>query len=50
MLLIALILSILLLALAASMWAKQVPLDRDVVLRMRRFADDVRREQRLPYD
>lgn len=41
---------ILLLALAASVRTKELPMDRDVVLRVRRFADDLRREQLLPYE
>ena len=50
MLIVAPILTILLLALAASIRAKELPMDRDVVMRIRRFADDLRREQLLPYD
>jgi hypothetical protein len=50
MLIVVPILMILLLALATSIRGKESPMDRDVVLRVRRFADDVRREQLLPYD
>ena len=50
MLIVVPILTVLCLALAASMRGKEMPMDRDVVLRIRRFADDVRREQLLPYD
>ena len=50
MLIVAPILTILLLALAAAMRPKELPMDRDVVLRIRRFADNVRREQLLPYE
>ena len=50
MLIVASILMILLVALASSMRAKELPMDRDVVMRIRRFADDLRREQLLPYN
>ena len=50
MLIVVPILTVLCLALAASMRGKEMPMDRDVVLRVRRFADDVRREQLLPYE
>lgn len=29
---------------------KEMPMDRDVILRLRRFAEEVRREQLLPYE
>ena len=40
------------LAVAAWCWigAKEPPLDRDVVRRIRRFADQTRREELLPYE
>lgn len=50
MLIVVPILTVLCLALATSMRAKEMPMDRDVVLRIRRFADDLRREQLLPYE
>ena len=50
MLIVVPILTILLLTLAATMRPKELPMDRDVVLRVRRFADDLRREQLLPYE
>ena len=50
MLIVVPILTILLLALAGAMRPKQLPMDREVVLRVRRFADDLRREQLLPYE
>ena len=50
MLIVAPILMILLLALAACLRGKELPMDQDVVLRVRRFADDLRREQLLPYE
>jgi hypothetical protein len=44
--------SFLILFLAACFWAKakEPPMDRDVVLRLRSFADQVRREELLPFD
>ena len=36
--------------LAGSTRARKVPMDRDVILRLRRFADNLHREQLLPYD
>jgi len=30
--------------------SKEMPMDRDVILRLRRFAEEVRREQLLPYE
>lgn len=50
MLIVVPILTILFLAVASVMRDKEMPMDREVVLRIRRFADDVRREQLLPYD
>ena len=50
MLVVVPILTVLLAAAAAAMRGKEMPMDRDVVLRIRRFADDLRREQLLPYD
>jgi len=43
-------LMLLFLAVIFSVRSKEVPMDRDVILRIRRFAEDVRREQFLPYD
>lgn len=37
-------------ALCLAIRTKEMPMDRDVILRIRRFSDDVRREQLLPYD
>ena len=50
MLILAAALGILLLALCTAGRPKEVPMDRDVILRIRRFADDLRREQILPYE
>ena len=50
MLIVVPIMAVLALAVAASLRGKEMPMDRDVVLRVRRFADDTRREQLLPYD
>jgi hypothetical protein len=36
--------------LAVSTRTPKVPMDRDVVLRIRRLADNLHREQLLPYD
>jgi hypothetical protein len=41
---------ILFVALCLSIRPRELPMDRDVILRIRRFADDLRREQLLPYD
>ena len=41
---------ILLLAVCFSAKAKQPPMDRDVVLRIRSMADQMRREDLLPYE
>lgn len=50
MLIVVPILTVLILVALSAMRGKEMPLDRDVVLRVRRFADDVRREQLLPYE
>ncbi len=39
-----------LLALLLRAGGKKSPLDRDEILRVRRFADQIRREQVLPYE
>lgn len=41
---------ILFIAFCFSIRPKEIPLDRDVIMRVRRFADDMRREQLLPYE
>jgi hypothetical protein len=41
---------ILLVAVCWRVRAKEPPLDRDVVRRIRRFADQTRREQLLPFE
>jgi len=41
---------ILFVALCCSIRPRELPMDRDVILRLRRFADDLRREQLLPYE
>ena len=41
---------IVLLAVVCCAKAKEPPMDRDVVLRIRSFADQMRREQLLPYE
>lgn len=41
---------VLFVALCLSIRPKEHPLDRDVILRIRRFADDLRREQLLPFE
>ena len=50
MLIAAPLLMIILFAVAASMRSKDLPMDRDVVMRIRQSADHMRREQLLPYD
>ncbi|GEM_PF-3491246 len=50
MLVASVALVILFLAFCASIRPKELPMDRDVILRIRRFADEIRREQLLPYD
>ena len=44
--------SLLILFLAVFFWAKakEAPLDRDVILRIRSFAEQMRREELLPYE
>jgi hypothetical protein len=44
--------SVLILFAAACFWvkAKQPPLDRDVILRIRSSADQMRRDELLPFD
>lgn len=44
--------SLLILFLAACFWAKakQPPMDRDVILRLRSFADQSRRDELLPFE
>jgi len=44
--------SLLILFLAACFMAKakEPPLDRDVILRVRSFADQIRRDELLPYE
>jgi hypothetical protein len=37
-------------ALCWAVRSKETPMDRDVILRIRRFAEEVRREQLLPYE
>lgn len=37
-------------ALCFATRSKEMPMDRDVILRLRRFAEEVRREQLLPYE
>ena len=43
-------LAVFLLALCFAIRPKAVPMDRDVILRIRRFSDELRREQLLPYE
>lgn len=43
-------LMVLLLAACCRITSKQPPLDRDVVRRIRRMADQARREELLPFD
>jgi hypothetical protein len=43
-------LAIFLPALCLAIRTKEVPMDREVVLRIRRFSDQLRREQFLPYE
>jgi hypothetical protein len=50
MLIVVPILTVLFLVAASALRDKEMPLDRDVVLRIRRFADDLRREELLPYE
>jgi len=50
MLIVVPILTIVFLAAVSVMRGKEMPMDREVVLRIRRFADDLRREQLLPYE
>jgi hypothetical protein len=44
--------TVLILLLAAVFWAKskEPPMDHDVILRIRSIADQMRREQLLPYE
>lgn len=44
--------SLLIVLVAICFWAKakEPPMDRDVVLRIRSFADQLRREELLPYE
>ena len=41
---------ILFVAFCLSIRPKEYPMDRDVILRIRRFSEDLRREQLLPYE
>ncbi len=41
---------ILFVAFCLSIRPRELPMDRDVVLRIRRFSDELRREQLLPYE
>ncbi len=50
MLVASAMLGVLLVALCLSIRPKDHPMDRDVVQRIRRYADESRREQLLPYD
>lgn len=50
MLIVAACLMVLLVAAWYRVGAKEPPLDRDVVRRLRRFAERARREELLPYE
>ena len=50
MLVVAACLIVLILAASFHLRRKQPPLDREVIRRIRRFADQSRREQLLPYE